>query len=145
MSNAATRIEPTVMRQVFPYWSITIPAGFAETFVPEDGYWHAWDDRRSVSMTSVLVTDHGRPVSARLILEQFPAEPGDGAALPPGFDGWAVVVTAPQPARAPRAITGIIVRDGRVLIVTVTAEDLTWAAGVWQSIRAHPGLADRWH
>ena len=58
--------------------------------------------------------------------------------MPPDLDGWAVVSTQQQPARASRAISGLIVMHGRVLIATVTAEDLAWAAGVWRSIRADP-------
>lgn len=144
MSNVTAPVEPTVIRQVFPHWSITIPAALAKTFVEEDGYWHAWDIRRSVSLTSLLINDRrGRPVTSRKILKRFTAEPGDRVAMPPGLDGWAVVITQQQPTRASRAISGLIVRHGRVLIATVTAEDLAWAAGVWQSIRAEPDPSER--
>ncbi len=137
MSNIAAHVEATVVRQVFPHWSITIPAALAETFVEEDAYWHAWDVRRSVSLTSLLIADRrGRPVTSRRILKRFPAQPGDRVAMPPDLDGWAVVIAQQQPARASRAISGVIVVHGRVLIATVTAEDLAWAAGVWRSIRA---------
>ena len=133
--HAAARAELTVVRQAFPHWLITIPAAFEETFVEKDGYWHAWDAQRSVSLTSMLITDRrGRPVTAHRILKQLPAVPGERAAMPPGLDGWALVIAQPQPARASRAISGIVAIDGRVLIATVTAEDLSWAAGVWRSI-----------
>jgi hypothetical protein len=133
--NVAAGAEPTIVRQVFPHWSITIPAGFDETFVEKDGYWHAWDAHRSVSLTSVVITDRrGRPVAAHRILKRFPAEPGERVAMPPGLDGWAVVVAPPQPARASRAISGIVAIDGRVLVATVTAEDRSWAVDVWRSI-----------
>ena len=136
VSNVAAHAEPIVIRQVFRHWSITIPAAFEETFVHEDGYWHAWDDRRSVSLTSLAITDHGkRPVSSRRILERFPAGPGSRVAMPIGLNGWAVNVTQEQPARASRAISGLVAVDGGVLIATVTAEDLAWATGVWRSIR----------
>ena len=139
MVNIAANVEPTVVRQVFPHWSITIPAALAETFVEEDGYWHAWDARRSVSLTSLLITDRrGRPVTSRRILKRFRAEPGDRVTMPPDLDGWAVVSTQEEPARASRAISGLIAMHGRVLIATMTAEDLAWAAGVWQSIRGDP-------
>jgi hypothetical protein len=131
--------DPTVIRQVFPNWSITIPSTFAETFVEADGYWHAWDVRRSVSLTSLLIDDRrGRPVSSRSILKRFPAAPGERVGMPSGLDGWAMVITQPPPARAPRAISGLIVLHGRVLIATVTADDLAWATSVWRSIRSHP-------
>jgi hypothetical protein len=136
VSNVAAHPEPTVRRQVFPHWSITIPAAFEETFVHEDGYWHAWDERRSVSLTSLVIVDHRqRVVPSGQILEQFPAEPGSRIAMPPGLNGWAVDVAQEQPARASRAISGIIAVDGGVLIATVTADDLVWATGVWRSIR----------
>ena len=136
VSNVAAHAKPTILRQVFPHWSITIPAAFEETFVHGDGYWHAWDDRRSVSLTSLVIVDHRkRPVSSRQILEQFPAEPGSRVAMPSGLDGWAVTVVPEQPARASQAISGLIAVDGGVLIATVTADDLGWATGVWHSIR----------
>lgn len=136
MSNVATHVEPTVIRQVFRHWSITIPAAFEETFVHEDGYWHAWDDHRSVSLTSLAITDHRqRPVPSRQILERFPADPGSRVAMPTGLDGWAVRLALKQPARASQAISGFVAHDGGVLIATVTAEDLDWATSVWWSVR----------
>jgi hypothetical protein len=52
-----------VERRVFEAWSIEIPSRFAETFVEEDAYWHAWTSDRSVSLTSMLLTDRrGRPM-----------------------------------------------------------------------------------
>ena len=139
MVNIAAHAEPTVVRQVFPHWSITIPAAFAETIVDKDGYWHAWDAQRSVSLTSLLITDRrGRPVTSRRILKRFPAELGDRVAMPADLDGWAVVTTQQQPARASRAISGLIAMRGCVLIATMTAEDLAWATGVWHSIRGDP-------
>jgi hypothetical protein len=136
MSTVAAPPEATIRRQVFRHWSITIPASFEETFVHEDGYWHAWDDGRSVSLTSMAITDRRkRPVPARLILEQFPAEPGNRVALPTDLNGWAVDRAADRPARASRAISGLIAVDGGVLIATVTADDVAWSTGVWLSIR----------
>ena len=136
MSIVAAHPEPTVRRQVFPHWSIKIPAAFEQTFVHEDGYWHAWDDRRSVSLTSLVIADdRKRPVPSRRILEQFPAGPGGRVEMPTGLGGWAVNVAPERPARASRAISGLIAVDGGVLIATVTAEDLAWATGVWRSIR----------
>jgi hypothetical protein len=135
----AAPVDPTVVRQVFPNWSITIPSTFAETFVEADGYWYAGDGRRSVSLTSLLINDRrGRPVGSRSVLKRFPATPGERVGMPSGLEGWAVVITQPPPARTARAISGLIVLHGRVLIATVTADDLAWAASVWRSIRSHP-------
>lgn len=139
MNTVASRLEPTVVRRVFPSWSVTIPSTLQETFVEEDAYWHAWDLRRSVSLTSVLVADRrGRSIPARKILKQFPAERGPRIGTPPGLAGWAVVIAQPPPARAPRAISGVVVRDGGILLGTVTADDLEWAESIWKSIRLHP-------
>lgn len=137
-TSTATATEPTVVRRVFPAWSITIPTTLRETFVEEDGYWHAWDRRRSVSLTSMIVADRrGRPVASRKIVKRFPPERGQRVGVPPGLAGWAIVTTQPQPARASRAISGVLVRDGGILIATVTADDLVWAESVWRSIELH--------
>lgn len=139
-------VEPTLVRQVLPHWSITIPAALAETFVVEDGYWHAWDDRRSVSLTSFTVADRrDRAVAARRILKRLPAPPGERVAMPHNLRGWAVAIAAEQPARASRSISGFVAIDGRVLIATVTADDLEWATDVWRSIRAEPGPVEPRH
>ena len=56
------------IRQVFGSWSVEVPASFEETFIEKDGYWHAWDETRSVSLTSLIIDDeHGRPVEADAI------------------------------------------------------------------------------
>jgi len=132
----APATEPTVVRRVFPAWSITIPTTLREAFVEEDAYWHAWDRRRSVSMTSVIVADQrGRPLASRKILRRCPPERGQRVDVPPGLAGWAIVVPQPQPSRESRAISGVLVRDGGLLIATVRADDLVWAEAVWRSIR----------
>lgn len=142
MITSTLPVEPVVARQVFETWSIEIPLTFAETFVREDSYWHAWDRNRSVSLTSIVVTDGKRPVAARRLLRRLPPSNGDPVkALPPGLDGWAVVIDAPQPARATRALTGMLFVDGRVLLATVTADDMAWARSVWLSIRRTAGAA----
>lgn len=136
MSKRKPLPEPTALRQVFPRWSIAIPAGFRETYVHEEQYWHAWDMDRSVSLTSVLAVDQqGEPVPAQSLLEQLPAEPGHRIDPPPGLDGWAVDIAQEQPARASRAISGIVAVDGGLLLATVTSDDLAWATRVWRSIR----------
>src|SRR4051812_8228989 len=109
MRAVAEHLEPTVLRQVFPAWSITIPSAFEENFVHDQGYWHAWDDRRSVSLTSLLIVDRrNRPIPAHRILEEFPSGPGRRLAMPGGLDGWAVHAALDQPARASQAISGLI-------------------------------------
>ncbi|MGH2466992.1 MAG: hypothetical protein ACRDGL_04605, partial [Candidatus Limnocylindrales bacterium] len=57
--------------------------------------------------------------------------------LPDGLPGWAVETDVPQPARASRALSGVLVADGRILLVTITGDDLAWARRVWSSIRYH--------
>lgn len=136
MHHVETLPEATEVRRVFPRWSISVPVGFRETFVAEDEYWHAWDRDRSISLTSVVIDDlDGRPVSARRILRQVTPVPGERLKMPPGRDGWAVVIKPPKPARASRAITGIVAVKGRALLATVTADDLEWAWDTWCSIR----------
>jgi hypothetical protein len=130
------------VKRPFEAWSIVVPSTFAETFVEEGSYWHVYDAHRSVSLTSVLLTgDHG-PVPRQAILAQLGgAAPRDQTPvdeLPPGLEGWAVEGEVPQPARASRAVSGMVATDGRVLIATITSEDLGWARGIWISIQAHP-------
>lgn len=127
----------TVERRVFPAWSIVIPAAFSETFVDDDGYWHAWDACRSVSLSSLAVTDEsGLAAPVTMLLGQFP--PLDGSplqSLPPGLQGRAAESRVDPPARASRALSGMLAADGRVLIVTITSDDVEWARRTWRSIR----------
>ena len=140
MESVAAPFEPTVVRQVFALWSIRIPASFEETFVHGDDYWHAWDADRSVSLTSIVVTDRGRPVGARELLRTLPPPAGDPIATPPGLEGWAVSAPAVQPAQATRVISGVIATDGRLLIATITGDDLRWTIATWLSIRRGPAV-----
>lgn len=41
-TDAGQRVS--IVRQVFPAWSIHIPPGFDETFLTEPDYWHAWGE-----------------------------------------------------------------------------------------------------
>jgi hypothetical protein len=141
MDSTTDRPKLSFIRQVFPTWWISIPPDFEETFVRGEDYWHAWDRHRSVSLSSVLLTDparRNRPVSASEILARMPPPPGDPVAPPPGLRGWAVVIAMPESPKASRGITGLIAVDGRVLIVTITADDIDWATRVWQSIEYGP-------
>jgi len=134
--------EPTTCRRVFPTWSIEIPDHFQETFIFEGaGYWHAYDPIRSVSMSSVLLTDRGRPVSAARIVRQVRgiAPPGELVSERPTDDpGWAVIAVADPGARASRLLSGAVAIDGCILLVTITADDLEWLRSTWMSIRVHP-------
>jgi hypothetical protein len=131
--------EPTIERRVFEAWSIQVPAVFAETFVHEDDYWHGYDEHRSVSLTSVLLSERGQPASAERILDQL--GPLDGSPidqLPPGLLGYAATSEATQPARAGRVLQGLLATYGRVLVVSITSDDPDWALRAWLSIRSHP-------
>jgi hypothetical protein len=139
MSHVELRAPSGISRRVFAAWSIEIPESFAETFDEDDAYWHAWDDHRSVSLTSVWVTDDRGPVSARKIARRLPELDGSPVDdLPPGVVGRAVTTAAPRQARASQLLTGLLAAPGRVLIVTITTDDLDWARRTWLSIRTHP-------
>ena len=126
-------------RRVFAAWSIEIPSSFADTFVREDGYWHAYDAHRSVSLTSLTLTDKGRTVSPDLIARQIPMLDGEAVdTLPSGLLGQAVTADAPHAARASRMLSGMLAAEGRLLIVTITSDDLNWALRIWLSIRTYP-------
>jgi hypothetical protein len=136
MSSMASWVELTESRQVFEAWSVEVPAHFAEAFVFDGAYWHAWDDDRSISLTSMLLTDPDGPVAAELIAAQLPELDGTPIReLPPGLQGTAAWVEAIQPARAEMTLSGLLAAHGRVLLVTITSDELDWARGVWLSIR----------
>ncbi len=140
MDATITHPERTSLRRVFPSWSIEIPASFRETFIEQDGYWHGYDAQRSVSLTSIVVSDDRHPVSAeRIECDMRPVVGGDRVdELPDGLRGWAVTASAPASARASRMLTGVVITEGRLLLATITSEDLTWARAIWLSIRLHP-------
>lgn len=142
MSGIARHADRAIVRRAFSAWSIEIPAPFAETFVDEGGYWHAYDARRSISLTSMIVSDEQGPVSAERILHQLRPVKRTGSApvdeLPPNCVGWAITADAPQPARASRMLAGMLAVEGRVLIATITSDDMVWARSTWLSVRAHP-------
>jgi hypothetical protein len=136
MSTQPALNEPLVVRQAFPHWSVRVPEHFDETFDYEASSWHVWDASRSVSLSSQVITERGRPVSAKRLVRQLRLPvPGTPVPPPPDLLGWAVVVPTSPPARAARAISGILAVKGRILVATVTADDLVWATAVWRSIR----------
>lgn len=131
--------EPTAVRRAFAAWSIELPVTFAETYVDEDSYWYAWDDTRSVALTSLVLTHKRRPVPAATIVRELPRLGGTPfLEMPGGLAGRAMTGAAIPPARASRVLSGLLAMDGRVLIVTITSDDPGWARGVWLSIRGHP-------
>lgn len=140
MAAKTTYPERTSLRRVFRSWSIEVPASFRETFIEQDRYWHGYDAQRSVSLTSMAVSHRQRPVSAERIEREMRhvAEGERVDELPDGLRGWAVTASAPSSARASRMLTGMVITDGRLLLATITSEDLTWARAIWLSIRLHP-------
>ena len=128
-------------RQAFETWWIGVPWGFDERWIAEGGYWHAWDRRRSVSVSSTVITDEGgRPVTAAEMVDRFAGvvqgEPI--AEAPDGLAARATVVRTEPGSIASRALTGFVAVDGRVLIATITSDDLEWAVRIWRSISYRP-------
>jgi hypothetical protein len=142
--SSARRAERPVERRPFEAWSIRIPDRFSETFVEEGSYWHAWTTDRAVSLTSVVLTDRrGRAVPVDQISKQLDGSGilPDGEPvleLPPGCVGTGVIAEAVQPAVASKLLSGFLVAGSRVLIVTITSDDLRWARATWLSIRGYP-------
>ncbi len=134
--------EVAFVRQVFEAWWIELPDGFEETWVAEGGYWHAWDRRRSISLSSTVLTDRDTDEAAPAaeVLEQLggtlTGEPIED--LPPGLLGRATIVDTDPEARAARALTGFIAVDGRVLVATIHSDDVEWAKRIWRSIGYRP-------
>ena len=139
MLQVAPSGTPSVLRRVFPSWSIAIPTSFAETFVAEGEYWHAYDEHDSVSLTSMLVDDkRRRPVPAKALARKLPPLKGSPVTeFPAGLSGKAITGDAIQPARASRMLSGMLVLDGKVLIVTITTDDPDLMMRTWLSIRHH--------
>ena len=72
MAAFAPPVEPLVIRQVFPSWWVAIPPTFDETYVHEgQGYWHAWDEHRSISRSIYVINAHTGPVPAADILDRL--------------------------------------------------------------------------
>ena len=138
MRSEISRPEPATIRRPFAAWSVSVPVSFAEAFVDDGGYWHAYDEHRSVSLTSVVITAHGRPVPAEAIVRQLPPIEGTRVhELPSGLRGWAVAGDTIQPARASQMLSGMLAVNSLVLIATITSDDLAWARMTRRTIRAH--------
>ena len=140
MVDSDAPVERTVTRQVFETWSVEIPATFDESFVVDGSYWHAFDDERSVSLSSILLSDSHGPVSADRIFRELPSLEGKALdELPSGLIGRAATGPAAQPAKAARMLSGMLAVDGRLLVATITSDDPVWARRVWRSIRSCDG------
>lgn len=129
-----------MLRRVFTAWWIRVPRSFSETFVHEDGYWHSYDEHRSISLTSFVLDDGEGPVPAeeifRVATQALRGTPVNE--LPPGLLGRAVTARAPRSSRASKLLSGVAAADGNLLLATVTSDDLEWARKVWVSIRHRP-------
>jgi len=78
-------------------------------------------------------------VSAELLVRDLPHLPGTPVdQMPPGLTGRASTSRASPPAIASLALSGLLFAEGRVLVVTITTDDLDWARRTWLSIRSHP-------
>lgn len=140
--------ELTHVRRVFAAWSLEVPVSFAETFIEDNGYWHAYDEHRSISLTSLTLEDERGPVDANEIARQLRTTgefQSDGPIdeLPQGLLGWSSVAPAPSSSRASRMLQGVVVTNGRVLLATITSDELDWTLGIWRSIRWHPAILRR--
>ena len=141
MQTSPAFLEPTTRRRAFPGWSVEIPTSFDETFILEGvGYWHAWELRRSVSLTSIFLTERGKRVPADEIVRQTrnvgPLE--EFQDFPVGLIGWVGQGVALRGSRASRLVSGGLAVEGCILLATITADDLAWARSIWLSIRSHP-------
>jgi len=129
-----------IVRRVFAGWSVTIPSGFDEPDMGEEDYWHTYDTTHSVSLSSVAVTEGDHPVPsvalARRVFQILPR--GEPVAESPTMllaKAW--IIDVDPPSRASRALTGMVVADGRVLLATITSDDPDWVRRVWRSIEHH--------
>jgi hypothetical protein len=144
MIRSEAPVEHTISRRIFEAWSLEIPETLAEAFV-DGSYWHAYDDERSVSVSSILLSDEHGPVSADRIVRELPSLEGTPFdELPPGLIGQAATGPAVQPAKATRLLFGMLAVDGRLLVATITSDDPDWARQVWRSIRSHPTPLAPW-
>jgi hypothetical protein len=139
-----------VHTQVFPSWSVTVPRSLAvidPTTAVERGYWHARDEQRSVSLTSLILVDveQGDPVPASEIIDI-----AAGQILPRGrkvTDGPQGLLSRAVHAKgggvgpASRRLQGLIAADGIALLVTISSDDEAWCRRVWMSVRHTPEVA----
>lgn len=141
-----------VHTQVFPSWSITVPRSLV-VIEPQsevdDQYWHARDEHRSVSMTSLRVFDasDAAPIDASLIIGRVAGQLlPRGRSIkdqPEGLPARAVYAKRAGSGVAAHALQGIVAADGVVLITTITSDDEAWCRRVWTSIKHHQVADDQ--
>ena len=136
-----------VQTQVFPHWSVTVPRSLTvidPDSAEDEGYWHARDEHRSVSMTSYLLVDAAtlEPVPATQIFDKLAAQVlPDGRSVtdqPDGLLARAVIADDIGSSVASQALQGVVAADGVALITTITSDDEAWCRRVWNSIRHLP-------
>jgi len=120
--------------QPFQSWTIEIPGSFSSTF--EDDVWVAWDDSRSVRLTSLTVrAKDGSALSARELVGATPVPrepigPGD-----PKVEGLAGI--GKDEATGDPVVQGVVATRGELLIVTIVfGDDESWGLATWHSIRS---------
>jgi hypothetical protein len=130
------QVEAVVARRVFPSWSIEVPVGLIESMEPQ-GYWHARDEIRSVSLTSLVMTSRtGPPPTADELLAILPLEGTPLDELPEGLPGRCTVRTTDDEVFGRcQMFQGMVAVTGLLLIVTITGGDPAWARRTWLSIR----------
>jgi hypothetical protein len=143
MSRATIDPDPIgIHAHAYPQWSITLPTDLWTAVCSIETGWHARDDHRSVSLSSIGLTERGRPIPADRIAAQIGTGfLPRGQTVPDQPDGLAArAVFAPvvPPTVASRALMGVVMADGWLLVTTITADDEAWCRRVWRSIKHHP-------
>jgi hypothetical protein len=139
-----------VHTQVFPSWTVDIPRSLIPIdprTAADESYWHARDEHRSVSISSMTLFDTaaGIPVPGSLIVKTVAAQVlPRGRRIketPAGLPSRAVYAKGLGSRVAEHALQGIVAAEGVVLIATITSDDEAWCRRVWSSIRHTPELA----
>jgi hypothetical protein len=141
-----------VHTQVFPSWSVTVPRSLTVTdpeCAEDEGYWHARDAHRSVSLTSLLVVDasNAEPIPASMIIGNVAARVLPRGRriqdVPAGLPSRAVYAKVAGSQVAAHALQGLVAAEGVALVATITSDDEAWCRKVWMSIRHTPEVAAR--
>lgn len=139
-----------VQTQVFPSWSVIVPRSLTPTdaeTAAEAGYWHARDEHRSVSFTSLIVVDasssHSIPAATIVgqVAQRVLPRGRKVTDQPQDLPSRAVFAKRAGSGVASHALQGIVAADGVVLIATITSDDEAWCRRVWSSIRHTPEVA----
>lgn len=124
-------------------WSILVPGSFAEAWEDDGGTWVAWDQTRTVRVTTLSIGAKGAPAEPEAILG--PSKPDDAAVQRFDYrDRWllgrASLVPTEENGKRFWRLTGESAIPGGLGIVTVFFDDEAdrdWALGTWKSL-AHP-------